>query len=286
MSDWLLVQCVSGRFFFAGNALVILSVCLASSRIKWVSRFSLLISFIGVLLVTVSSTPVIAFLDWLALGIWFCWIFFERRKLKLKPVIVQRSRVAVAISALLLICLEAPYHFSPRVSISREDSIAVVGDSVSAGIGEETTVWPEIVENSLKIDVDNFSQAGATAGKALLQAESLNTSHRVLLIEIGGNDLLGIGSPEQFYSSLNQLLEKCTRYDRHTLMFELPLPPFCNEYGRIQRRLAVRHNVQLIPKARFAEVLRSGGATIDSIHLSDVGHQSMAKLVCGLIEVK
>ena len=59
-------------------------------------------------------------------------------------------------------------------------------------------------------------------------------------------------------------------------MFELPLPPLSNEYGRIQRRLARRYQVRLIPKRIFISVLAGGGATLDSIHLSDDGHQRMA----------
>lgn len=66
-------------------------------------------------------------------------------------------------------------------------------------------------------------------------------------------------------------------------MFELPLPPFCNEFGRVQRRLAAKHGVTLIPKRVFATVLAGEEATLDSIHLSRAGHERMAEVVWGLI---
>jgi acyl-CoA thioesterase-1 len=66
-------------------------------------------------------------------------------------------------------------------------------------------------------------------------------------------------------------------------MFELPLPPLSNEFGRIQRSLAKKYNALLIPKRSFIEVLSADGATLDSIHLSPHGHAQMAALVWSLI---
>jgi acyl-CoA thioesterase-1 len=62
-------------------------------------------------------------------------------------------------------------------------------------------------------------------------------------------------------------------------MLELPLPPLYNRYGEIQRRLAGRHHVLLIPKRYFASVLIGSTATIDSLHLSAAGHQKMSEMI-------
>jgi acyl-CoA thioesterase-1 len=67
-------------------------------------------------------------------------------------------------------------------------------------------------------------------------------------------------------------------------MLELPLPPLSNEYGRIQRRLAARHHVRLVPKRVFMSVLASDGATLDGIHLSAAGHRRLADAVWQVIE--
>lgn len=66
-------------------------------------------------------------------------------------------------------------------------------------------------------------------------------------------------------------------------MFELPLPPFCHEYGRAQRLIAARHNVKLIPRRIFLSIIGESAATLDSIHLSPAGHQYMADTVWGLV---
>lgn len=66
-------------------------------------------------------------------------------------------------------------------------------------------------------------------------------------------------------------------------MFELPLPPFCNEFGRAQRTVAAKHNVILIPKRVFLSVIAGSDSTLDSIHLSQSGHQFMADCVWRLV---
>ena len=66
-------------------------------------------------------------------------------------------------------------------------------------------------------------------------------------------------------------------------MFELPLPPLCNEYGRIQRRLASAYDVHLIPRRVLMGVLTENGATIDGTHLSNTGHRRLAQEVWAIL---
>ncbi|HEX5106265.1 MAG TPA: hypothetical protein VFV87_20740, partial [Pirellulaceae bacterium] len=88
----------------------------------------------------------------------------------------------------------------------------------------------------------------------------------------------------QFERDLDRLLERVAVPGRTIVMFELPLPPLANEYGRIQRRLAAKYGVRLIPKRVFISILAADGTTLDSIHLSDAGHQRMADAVWSIIE--
>lgn len=98
-------------------------------------------------------------------------------------------------------------------------------------------------------------------------------------MEIGGNDVLGTTTTSQFATDLEALLSNIATSDRQVIMFELPLPPFYHEYGRIQRTIAARHHVILIPKRVFLSVIAGNDSTLDSIHLSEAGHESMAATV-------
>ncbi len=103
------------------------------------------------------------------------------------------------------------------------------------------------------------------------------------MIEIGGNDLLGSTSSAQFARDLDALLDHVSSPKRQVMMLELPLPPFNHEYGRIQRSLAGKHNVSLVPKRVFLSILAGNDSTLDTIHLSQAGHQQMAACVWRLV---
>lgn len=118
---------------------------------------------------------------------------------------------------------------------------------------------------------------------AYRQAERLPDSGGLVLIEIGGNDMLGTTALPDFEQGLDRLLHRVCQHDRTVIMFELPLPPLFNEVGRIQRRVASRHKVPLVPKRRLLSVLTTQGSTLDSIHLTQAGHEQMATLIWSLI---
>jgi len=68
-------------------------------------------------------------------------------------------------------------------------------------------------------------------------------------------------------------------------LFELPLPPFSNAYGRVQRALAAQYRVTLIPKRCLTAVFGVQGSTLDGLHLSQVGHNALADRVNSMLVV-
>jgi lysophospholipase L1-like esterase len=112
---------------------------------------------------------------------------------------------------------------------------------------------------------------------------NLEPQDRVLLIEIGGNDLIA-GSPSgQFSRSLEAILQKVTAPGHTVVMFELPLLPDRIAYGQIQRRLAKKYGVWLIPKRYFTYVIGGANATSDGLHLLPEGTRRMATLVAQVL---
>ena len=124
---------------------------------------------------------------------------------------------------------------------------------------------------------------GETAASALKRLKSHSISAHVVVVEIGGNDILGSTTANQFASDLDELLGYLAAENRQIVMFELPLPPFCHEYGRLQRAVAAKHNVRLVPKRIFLSVIAGSDSTLDTIHLSQAGHQRMADCVWRLV---
>jgi acyl-CoA thioesterase I len=180
---------------------------------------------------------------------------------------------------------EFSYRLPPRLDHNvRYDRLAVIGDSVSAGLlGPNEKTWPKQFRERYFGGVVDLSSEGATARSALRQAESLNARaddlETVVLIEIGGNDFFELIPPSDFATDLDRLLTVLSRPNRQLIMLELPLPPFYNAYGRVQREQAAKHRVPLISKREFARVVFTSDATLDTVHLSEAGHNLFADMV-------
>jgi len=115
--------------------------------------------------------------------------------------------------------------------------------------------------------------------EGLIIARGLTNNDHLLLIEIGGNDLLMGVSSDEYGKSLDALLSRVTAPNRTVVMFELPLLPNKIAYGQIQRRLSAKYRVSLIPKRYFAQVIGDANATTDGLHLSASGAQRMTSVV-------
>lgn len=275
--NWLVYHVVSGQSFFTGVGLIVLSVLLASRAKPIAKRLSSLAFLLGIVAIVVSSTP---------LPYWYYVVAGTTTVAWMVPAYKKRwpraSRIAVVVVWLIAAVIEIPYHVAPSLAPENSRTITVIGDSITAGLGEDET-WPKMLARDHNLDVCDISYPADTTASALKRAKRQTIDSPIVIIEIGGNDLLGSTSSAQFHDDLDALLAYATRADRQVVMFELPLPPLHHEFGRAQRRLARKYDVLLIPKRVLLGILASDAATLDSIHLSESGHQRMADRVWQLV---
>lgn len=278
MSPWA-AHFASGNVLFTGVALLVAAVVWSSFPVQRPSiRTRTLLFYPAVVLIAASATPLPYWFYGLWLPVAATWFVLVRRE---KPAgsrrFVRCSAVAAIVfcSAAVLWEVRTMFPLSPAASAGA--TVYVVGDSVSAGMNDAPVdTWPAVMGRRYSVPVVNLSQAGGTARSALRQAEQIGAGHAVVIIEIGGNDLLSGVPSQQFAVDLRRLLQEVCRAERRVLLMELPLPPFCNEYGRMQRELAREFGCQLISKRTFVAVLAAPDGTVDSIHLSPIGHSLMA----------
>ncbi|MAX38654.1 GDSL-type esterase/lipase family protein [Gimesia sp.] len=260
-------HCASGQAFFTGVTLVLLAALLSLRESSLARRGMVLSLVIGVLAILVSSTP----LPWRFYGVatlvtlfWLVTLFTNRWR--------KAAAEAMVGVWLLGLLLEVPYHLTPGVEPVSSRQLTVIGDSVTAGLGDsETETWPRILAREHEIAVQDLSHVGDTVVAARKRVAASQIDSQLVLLEIGGNDVLGSTTPAEFATSLDRLLTELASPGRQLVMLELPLPPFYHAFGRIQRRLAKKHDVKLVPKRVFLSILAGGDATLDSIHLSQAG---------------
>jgi acyl-CoA thioesterase-1 len=139
------------------------------------------------------------------------------------------------------------------------------------------------VLDSAKLKVRSFSFGGAKVESALDNARRINQNDALVILEIGGNDLLSGTSIPKFRQDLEKMLALACGPHRIVAMVELPLPPFYNRYGMVQRALARERGVILIPKRFMADVMSTPGATVDGLHFSNAGHILFARALSGML---
>lgn len=193
--------------------------------------------------------------------------------------------VLLAASAAILLA-EGPRTRSPHIRVDAGQTLYVVGDSISAGIGSGERCWPKVLAASTSLRVVNLAEPGATTHSALAQIPRIAESSAVVLLEIGGNDLLDRKGAAAFETHLDQLVSSLRASGHDVAMFELPLFPFQNAYGRAQRAVAKRHAAALIPRRHFARVLGMPDGTLDGLHLTQKGHDEMARRVAAILRIE
>lgn len=217
-----------------------------------------------------------------------CCLVVERAT-ALWPRTSQRLRLitrGVAVFALVgLLLVETPWVVTPAVPRTASPTIGVIGDSVTAGLNEDDITWPRLLAAHAGWPIHDASRQGATLRSARDQLDLLPNDVDLLLMEIGGNDLLEGLDVDAFGRQFDELLAAAAKPGRTIVLWELPLPPLHPEYGRRQRAAARRHAVLLLPRRHFAAILAAKGATVDGIHLSAAGQRQMTALVASLLNV-
>jgi len=284
--NWIIYSFGSGAAFFWGVGLLFAAIgSLSYYHKKWATQAATMVAFLGLILIAVSATPLPYWFYVVAGVVSLLWLVAERSERNA----IQRSRGWLRLSVVFLwstgTLAEIPYHILPTLKPADHPMLYIFADSVTAGMGDASVdTWPQLLTRSQSVPVQDHSQMGAKVHSMLRKAERLSVGDGIILLEIGGNDLLGSTPTWEFERDLDQLLAKLCGPGRIVVMFELPLPPFSNEFGRVQRRLASHYRVHLIPKRIFVSVLTTDGATVDSVHLSRYGHKLMAETVWSLIQ--
>ena len=285
MTTWIISHIASGQSFFSG--ITCLLVAVGITRAAMTRRRNILRNILvglGGALVFVSVTPLPLCIYAVLFAEICVWLALEIPGRRIPTRRVHAGRFAVLASWLGAGLIELPAHRMPRVPLMGRPVFGVIGDSLTAGTGDETaSTWPKLLARDHGVAVRDHSVAGATVGSAIRQAAALSPEERLVLLEIGGNDILGVTTPGEFETRLDQLLAAVDRPGRVVLMLELPLPPTFDAYGQIQRRLARRYQTRLVPRRVLMSVLQDRATTIDTIHLSANGHQAMVDAVWRII---
>jgi acyl-CoA thioesterase I len=278
------LQLANGNLFFVGSVMVVAALFF---RLRFEGRTLGLVLrtgyIAGIVFVFLSATPLPIWLYCLWFGLCAAAALATFRN---KFSFHRKMLVSFAIlpCSLLMCLVELPYHLTPTIKASPKQPLFVIGDSISAGLSAKERAWPEVLSDISHFKVVNLAKPAATVESAMDQIGGIVGSNAIVLVEIGGNDLLGHTASKTFYIQLDELLAKLTAGNNQVVVFELPLLPFYNAFGKAQRNLAKKYNAILIPKHYMTDVFGLKDGTVDGLHLSQKGHDALANSICGLLK--
>jgi acyl-CoA thioesterase I len=180
---------------------------------------------------------------------------------------------------LLLACRpDAPNLDSPG------HTIVCLGDSITAGVGSGAgEAYPELLAARLGTEVINAGVSGDTADGGLARVDDvLAKDPWLVIVELGGNDVLRQVPPEQTERSLRGILDRLLAARVVPVLVEMDAP-FGGPYREIYERLGDEYHVPVVEDA-LGEILRDRSLKSDEIHPNARGQQVLAEAVAEEIE--
>jgi acyl-CoA thioesterase-1 len=275
----MVLRLADGTLFFVGLAITLLAnLLILRFRVRAVRVVLTMLGLAGVMMVLISGTPLpaSAYAGWLAVAA--AALITGNAARACRNLRVAIAALVVAGSATFALA-ELRHQRLPHLAMPHGATVYVLGDSISAGIGTNEQCWPTVFAERTSLHVVNLARPGATVETAIKQAGGITETNAVVIVEIGGNDLIGGTEPAIFRNQLAGLISSLRQQQHRVLMLELPLLLFQNSFGAAQRSVAAEYGCFLLPKRCFAAVLGKKHGTVDGLHLSQEGHEVMARII-------
>ncbi len=149
---------------------------------------------------------------------------------------------------------------SCAIAWAQNNTILVLGDSLSAGYGIQTEQgWVHLLQQridakQLPYQVVNASVSGDTTSSALARLPKALAEHQpqIVIVELGGNDGLRALPLFTIKRNLNEIIERIQAYDAQVLLLGVRLPPnygpaYTEQFQQLFIDVAEDNDVPIVP---------------------------------------
>lgn len=169
--------------------------------------------------------------------------------------------------------------------IERSSNIVALGDSLTFGYGGNGTTYPQELQKIIEIKVINEGISGDTSKDVLDRLPSVmdNKPISLVILAIGGNDMLRGSNDIEITSNINQIIDYFKSLNIEVVLLAEPRPSSAGlivglNDAKFYKKIAQEKNILLIEEA-FSNPLSKKELKSDLIHLNSQGYREVANKV-------
>jgi acyl-CoA thioesterase I len=163
-------------------------------------------------------------------------------------------------------------------------TIVCLGDSITSGVGAEPgQPYPALLAAKLNREVINEGVPGDTAEDGLARVDqALAHDPWMVIVELGGNDILRRVPPDRTEAALRQVLDRLLAARVVPVLVELEVP-FAGRYSDVFERIEDDYDIPVVEEA-LGEILLDPALKADPIHPNAQGHVELAEAIADVVE--
>ncbi len=141
----------------------------------------------------------------------------------------------------------AAAHCGRRVALHPTRPVVCLGDSLTAGLSPNGG-YPQDLQKLIAVPVVNLGQAGITSADGVEKLPAVvAVNPQVVVVELGGHDYLKGSSRASTKANLERIIEASRKIGAEVVLMEMLRHPVTDPYGGLERELARKHDLELIP---------------------------------------
>lgn len=187
---------------------------------------------------------------------------------------------------LLAICLAGCGDKMPRLDrLGTSDVIMAFGDSLTFGTGAKAEEsYPGILEQLIGRTVVRAGVPGEVTAGGLSRLPGVLDEHRprLVIVCLGGNDMLRKVSPATIEANLREILKTIKARGADAILVGVPAPGLITSapkfYEKLAQEFGIPYESKIVTSVLYKPELKS-----DPIHPNAAGYRKMAEAIAGLL---